>query len=514
MVAALLAVAALGVFPRPRLMDTPADGMLELGADFSFASAAAGVGSARLGRAAARYDTLVTRGDGAGRARVALSVRTLDEYLGTSTVYDYNVSVAGDVVAISAQSIYGAMYAMETVAQVAHEQGGAVPLGLRIEDTPQHGWRGLLADTGRRFFPMDLLKNLIDTMAAVKMNVLHLHIVDRCRFAVESKVYPALTANLTGLQAGHYTQDDIKTLIAYAGDRGVRVVPELDIPGHANGWAPLASQGMQFCDSRNYQLYGDAAGKTAEILKAVFKEMAALFPDDYLLLGCDETEVEGQCDLNSTFNLEQEMQEYVSNDLKKHPGGWEELLFNAHAAQADSLIYSWSKHYAGDVTSQGFKTIEAHSTEFYFTRPATAAFPQGWVRQWYNVSSTVAAEDQHLLLGGEVSMWSDNFLYINQCESPEAEKPPGWELYNPKYDAEFGRAIGGMVWPRGLVAAQAFWGYYAANVTGEEFTNAVEGINAQVQARGGLTCPNGCQCNETMACDKPYITGESSTTAP
>eukprot|EP01063_Lacrimia_lanifica_P028236 TRINITY_DN4091_c0_g1_i3.p1 TRINITY_DN4091_c0_g1~~TRINITY_DN4091_c0_g1_i3.p1 ORF type:complete len:528 (+),score=230.90 TRINITY_DN4091_c0_g1_i3:113-1585(+) len=489
-------------------MDAAADGgELPIGAGFSFASAAAGVGSARLERAAARYNALLARREtaGAGAVTVALSVGSVDDYLGTATAYDYNVSVAGGVMAISATSIYGAMYAMETVVQVAHAGGGAVPAGLLVEDAPQHAWRGLLVDTGRRFFPVALVENLIDTMAAVKMNVLHFHVVDRCRFAVESKVYPALTANLTGLQAGHYTQEDIKALIAYAGDRGVRVVPELDIPGHANGWAPLAAEGLAFCNDAHSQLYGDPAGKTTKVLKAVFKEMAELFTDDYLLLGCDETARVGQCDLNSTFSLEDEMQRYVSQELGKHPGGWEELLFNAHAAQADSVIFAWSRHFAGDATSQGYAAIEAHNRYFYFTWPAPAAFPEGWAAQWYNISSTVADEDQHLLRGGEVALWSDRFLYIDQCMYPDKPAPPGAALYNPKHDAAFARAIGGLAWPRGMVAAQAFWNYHAADPVSDAFTKAVESINAQVQARGGLTCPNGCQCDYTTACGKPYL---------
>ena len=81
-------------------------------------------------------------------------------------------------------------------------------------------------DTGRRFHPVPLVKTMLDGMAAVKLNVLHFHLSDQCRFAVESTRFPQLTANLTGIQAGHYTQADVRELVAYAKDRGIRVIPE------------------------------------------------------------------------------------------------------------------------------------------------------------------------------------------------------------------------------------------------------------------------------------------------
>lgn len=136
---------------------------------------------------------------------------------------------------------------------------------------PEYTWRGLMIDSGRRFFPVPLVKNLMDTMAANKMNVLHLHASDHCRFGVESKNYPKLHTALTGIHKGYYTQEDVKDMIAYGKKNGalripqtylstvvvsqasvwvrsfrylccaagIRVVPEFDIPGHSRGFLPL-----------------------------------------------------------------------------------------------------------------------------------------------------------------------------------------------------------------------------------------------------------------------------------
>ncbi len=86
-----------------------------------------------------------------------------------------------------------------------------------------------MIDSGRRFFPVPLVENLLDTMAATKLNILHLHASDMCRFGVESKKFPSLTKSLTGIHAGFYTQDDVKLLQQYAKERGIRVVPEFDV---------------------------------------------------------------------------------------------------------------------------------------------------------------------------------------------------------------------------------------------------------------------------------------------
>jgi hexosaminidase len=114
-----------------------------------------------------------------------------------------------------------------------------------------------------------VLYDLLDTMLATKLNVLHLHVSDMCRFGVQSLVYPNLTAALTGDRAGHYTQQDIKEVIAYAKDRGVRVVPEFDVPGHSRGFLPIEARGgesggVHFCTDKasRSQLYADPGGET------------------------------------------------------------------------------------------------------------------------------------------------------------------------------------------------------------------------------------------------------------
>merc|ERR1712130_228107 len=401
-------------------------------------------------------------------------------------------------------------YAMESFIQLIQTGPGSAILKysyISLVDSPQYAWRGLMIDTGRRFFPMPLVKNLLDTMSANKMNILHLHASDLCQFGVESKKYPNLTASLTGIHAGFYTQKDIADMIAYATERGIRVVPEFDVPGHSRGFVSLESKGIKFCTSSpgRSQLYGDPDNSTYNVLYDLFKEMTSLFKDEVFNIGCDETGVRGPCTQQSTFALERKLFNAIEKDFGKTPAGWEEAYFNAGAATKNTIVDAWARHTAGQITKTGRRAIESSDHHFYFTQ-AAAAGPAGWNRCWYNISSTVASTDYHLLLGGEISMWSDTYCYQKQCNPTSASKPVGSPLFDPKYNNEFGHSIGGMIWPRGYVAAAAFWNFNASvNPASDEFTNFIWKFNDDLISRGSWSCPSKCACNQLTACGKPYI---------
>merc|ERR1719326_2361339 len=165
-----------------------------------------------------------------------------------------------------------------------------------MEDFPDFTHRGVMVDTGRRFFPVSLVKNIIDVMSFDKMNVLHLHASDMCRFGVESKLFPELTESLAGIKAGYYTQDDIKDLIAYGRDRGVRILPEFDMPGHAACFIPMESRGLEWCNKPNESpipnwctLKADNGTAAWDLMPQLALEMAELFESEIYHIGGDET---------------------------------------------------------------------------------------------------------------------------------------------------------------------------------------------------------------------------------
>jgi hexosaminidase len=480
---------------------------------------------ARLARGAARYNDVLARaapanaaalGAAGANAAVDVVVRVTgggdaseaDNALpGPGTDYSYTITAGGSGgAAVTAPSVYGALYGMETAAQLVGLHGG-LP-AVDVSDAPMLAWRGLMLDSGRRFFNVSLVQNILDTMAAAKMNVLHWHLADDCRWAVQSAKYPATTSNLTGDYGGFNTPADVATIVAYAGDRGIRVVPEFDTPGHSRGLLALGNTGdVVFCEPdapTRSQLYGDPGNVTLATVSALYTEMAALFPDPVFHVGADETSAQGPCTTESTFGLERELLAAVVA-AGKTPAGWEEMLFDAGAATPGSIIYAWNRDSPAAIIAAGHPAVDSSDGHWYFTSPA-GAFPGGWAACWADARAGVPAQNLSGLLGAEASMWTDTYCITDQCGASTGAAPPGSPLFPPSTDGAFGPSVGGMIWPRGFVAAGAFYNFNASlDPTSPAFEATINALSASVAARGGFVCPVGCACDQLTACGKPYI---------
>lgn len=144
----------------------------------------------------------------------------------------YTLEVSSSKILLTATTDIGAMRGLETLYQLVMPSGtGYYCPAVNISDSPRFKWRGLMIDVARHFISFEVLKQNIDAMAIVKMNVLHLHLSDDEGFRVESKTYPKLQQ--FGSNGLYYTQEQIKELVAYAHDRGIIIVPEFDLPGHS-----------------------------------------------------------------------------------------------------------------------------------------------------------------------------------------------------------------------------------------------------------------------------------------
>jgi len=237
------------------------------------------------------------------------------------THYDYSlvVDAASGAARVAASSVFGVVYALETLLQLVSANDGTVP-PCDVEDAPAYAMRGVLLDTGRRFVPLPFVLNLLDTMVATKLNVLHLHASDQCRFAVESQLFPNLTASLTGSMGGFYSQADVRAMVAAAAARGIRVVPEFDVPSHAHGLLPIRGAGLKFCGEPDpgpdaEELFNDPANSTLSVLNALFAEMAGLFPDELMSIGADETDCTPMCTCDSIAALERALIENIEGPL-------------------------------------------------------------------------------------------------------------------------------------------------------------------------------------------------------
>ena len=222
-------------------------------------------------------------------------------------------------------------------------------------------------------------------------------------------------------------------------------------------------------------------------------------------LGCDETSVSGPCTLDSTFDFERKLATAVASELGKTPEGWEEIYFNAGAATQETIVNAWTRHEAPEVTATGRRAVESHSANFYFTAAAPGG-PDGWSKVYHDIGSGVPPNETQLLLGGEMSMWSDTYCYEQQCGASSGATPVGAPLFPPSTNVPFGQSIGGMIWPRGFVGAQAFWNFDSSiDPASDDFVAAIWSLNDQLRQRGSLTCPTNCSCDQLTACGAPYL---------
>jgi hexosaminidase len=366
--------------------------------------------------------------------------------LGEDESYTLEVSAAG--AKLSAPTPLGTLHGLQTFLQLVDvsPDGFAVPV-VTIKDQPRFPWRGLMIDSARHFIPLDVVKRNIDGMEAVKMNVFHWHLSDNQGFRVESKKFPKLQE--MGSDDQFYTQDEIHELIEYARDRGIRVVPEFDMPGHSTAWfvgyPELASAPGPYQIERRWGVFDPAFDpaneKTYRFLDQFIGEMAKLFPDHFFHVGGDEVNGK-QWDANAdiqafikTHNLKnnQGMQSYFNKRLEpivsrhgKSMVGWDEVL--DPTLPKDIVIQSWrGPDSLAAAAQQGFRGILSNG--FYLDLGWTAARHYA-VDPMSGAAANLTSEVKARILGGESCMWAE---YVN------------WENIDSR------------IWPRNAAIAERLW---------------------------------------------------------
>jgi hexosaminidase len=359
----------------------------------------------------------------------------------------YRLEITDKQARLLAPTVVGALRGMETFLQVLQgdRDGYYLPV-IEIQDQPRFPWRGLLIDVGRHYQPMEVLKRNLDAMAAVKLNVLHWHLSEDQGFRVESKKFPKL--HLMGSDGLYYTQDQIREIIAYATDRGIRVMPEFDIPGHATSWLvgypELGSAPGPYKIERGAGIFEPALDPTREqtykFLDVFFAEMASLFPDAYMHIGGDENEGK-QWDRNPQIQAfmkekgikdNQALQAYfnrrVLKILQKHGKkmiGWEEILHPD--VPTDAVIHSWRGAASlAEAVKKGYKGILSAGYYIDLIFPAS----QHYVVDPIPENTNLTPEEAKRILGGEATMWSE-------WVSPET--------------------IDSRIWPRTAAIAERLW---------------------------------------------------------
>jgi hexosaminidase len=359
----------------------------------------------------------------------------------------YRLEVTDRQARLVAPTVVGAMRGLETFLQLLQgdREGYYLP-GVRINDQPRFPWRGLLIDVARHYEPMEVLKRNLDAMAAVKLNVFHWHLTEDQGFRVESKKFPKLHS--LGSDGLYYTQDQVREIIAFAADRGIRVMPEFDIPGHATSWLvghpELASAPGPYKIERGAGIFEPALDPTRDqtykFLDGFLGEMAALFPDAYMHIGGDENEGK-QWDRNPQIQafmkakgikdnhaLQAYFNQQVLKILQKHGKkmiGWEEILHPD--LPKDAVIHSWRGAASlAAAAKQGYNGILSAGYYIDLIFPAS----QHYLADPLPADSVLTPEEAKHVLGGEATMWGE-------WVSPET--------------------IDSRIWPRTAAIAERLW---------------------------------------------------------
>jgi hexosaminidase len=366
--------------------------------------------------------------------------------VGEDESYVLEVSATG--AKLTAPTPLGTLHGLQTFLQLvdASPDGFAAP-AVTIQDKPRFPWRGLMIDSARHFIPLEVIRRNLDGMEAVKMNVFHWHLSENQGFRIESKRLPKL--HELGSDGLYYTQEEIRDVIAYARDRGIRVVPEFDVPGHSTAWfvghPELASGPGPYQIERRWGIFDPAFDPTNErtyrFLDQFIGEMARLFSDQFFHVGGDEVNGK-QWDANQQIQefmrahgikSNQALQAYFNKRLQaiveKHGKsmiGWDEIL--DPSLPKDITIQSWRGQASlAAAAKQGYRGVLSNGYYLDLGWPAARHYA---VDPMTGDAANLSPEEKQRILGGESCMWSE---YVNA------------------------ETVDSRIWPRNAAIAERLW---------------------------------------------------------
>ena len=378
----------------------------------------------------------------------------------------YKLTVTSQSATLTAATDVGAMRGLETLLQlVATETGGCQLPAVTIDDSPRFRWRGLELDVIRHFEPVSEIERTLDGMEIAKLNVFHWHLSDDQGFRAESKKFPKLTAMASG--GLFYTQDQLREVVAYARARGIRVIPEFDMPGHSTSTALAYPEIGSGEDVKELPLGYDVPRaeldpsneKTYKFVDGFVGEMAEIFPDEYFHIGGDETEgkawlanprIKAFMDkkgFKTTADLQAYFNQRLLPILQKHHKkmvGWDEIL--NPALPKDIMIQSWRgvdslsagavQGYTGILSAPYYLDAQKPSQQMFLDDPIPA-------------DTKLNPDQQKLIYGGEICMWSEQ---INPDTIDSRIWPRSMAIaerfWSPQSDRDVATCTGGCGWPR------------------------------------------------------------------
>ncbi|KAI8342812.1 glycoside hydrolase family 20 protein [Chlamydoabsidia padenii] len=409
-----------------------------------------------------------------------------DNHLDVDTEESYELTISDNQGTIKAKNVFGAMHALETLSQLIqwspdHHCHVIPNAPWSIKDYPTYAYRGLLLDTSRHYYPLPDIRKVIDTMSANKFNSLHWHMLDSTSFPYQSKGYPQLAEKGAYSPKHVYSSRDIKDIVQFAKERGVRVIPEIEAPGHSTSWGfgmPEIVSCLNVVPYSGYTVQPPSgqldisSNKTKQVVHQIIDEFVSLFPDSMFHASGDE--VVYDCWTNDTMvaahlkennitiqelysDFVMEMQDYIRSKNKTVITWQESVLEYNLSLPLDSVVQVWVGS-AGvkAVTEKGYRAIVSSSDYLYldlgFGKPRSNPDPNlpgagfnHWNRMYsYDMRANLTSEEAKLIIGGETAMWAELVDHTN-FES--------------------------RIWPRASAVAHTLWSGYETP-QGDKLTSA------------------------------------------
>ncbi|XP_049762321.1 beta-hexosaminidase subunit beta-like [Schistocerca cancellata] len=495
-----------GVWPKPQYEQRFGGSVLIVPDNFTFETL--GPECAILSEALSRYEAII-REDAAnegprdaGEASVQMTVMQIHldgecgnrPFFGMNESYELRINSPDlpDAIVLSSASVWGILRGLETFSQVATRVKTADALiadNLLIVDAPRFSHRGLLLDTARHFIPISYIKKTLDAMAYNKMNVFHWHIVDDSSFPYQSAAFPLLSEKGSYDKRKYvYSPGDVADVIEYAHQRGIRLVPEFDSPGHTTSWGKSYPDLLTTCYNNEtgspdgtYGPIDPTKNFTYEFLQTLFQEIVDVFPDEYFHIGGDEVGFDcwesnqDVLDFMDEHNITESkyLESYyiqrilgIASDLNAKSIVWQEVFDNGVKLSADTVVQIWKfgrRKELNAVTAAGHYTLLSQC--YYLDR--FRYFGGDW-HKFYNCEPLDFSVDNvsqyDLVIGGEAAMWSE-FVDESNVES--------------------------RVWPRASAVAERLWS--PMNVTDiDEAATRIEEHYCRLRRRGiNAQPPNG-----------------------
>ncbi len=355
----------------------------------------------------------------------------------------YGLNIDSSCITISAMSNIGARYAVQTLRQLFVDEfhlgkkrnNWYLPC-VKIDDYPKFQHRGLLLDCSRHFFKKEVIKKYIDVLALYKMNVLHWHLTEDQGWRIEIDAFPKLTeigAWRTELDSsnygGFYTKVEIKEIVTYANERGITIIPEIELPGHSQ--AAIAAYPNLSCTGQQVQVANDwgvfkeiyCAGNDSvfQFIETVLDEVLELFPSQYIHIGGDEAPKFRwkhcpKCQRrmkNNGLNDEHELQSYFIRRVEKYLNnkgrkliGWDEILEGGLSENA--TVQSWRGMEGGILAAKsGHNAVMSPTSHAYFDYDLKSIDMEK-VYEFDPIPSELSEIEAAFIIGGECNMWTEH----------------------------------------------------------------------------------------------------------